>query len=311
MRKTIDQFRTTGLAILTIVALAVTGCSYQINYGLNQHDIVRAKAPQKLRVAVIAIADERESAERLKDARKERGDADAGDYTYDSDFKGDVSVEISKMLAKHLQYGQCFENVEFVTADPRNPSLAENAHLRELGYDAVLSGSLKSFYGYYDRNSGREFLLGVAIPGSVALVTGFTSVKTEEKSVSVAGSTMVYKETTVDPIMPAVATSLTSIVCSYVESSSSRDIAWQTALSMNLTDLTTGNLLWSDSVSVSDKVHTSMPGLKTSKRKHEVAVASLREAVNLLTARLSESSLGSTAAGSNATLQADRKGVEQ
>ncbi len=310
MTNTIDQIRITVLATLTIFTLAVTGCSYQINYGLNQRDIVRAKAPQKLRVAVVVIADQRDEAERLKDARKLRGDADAGDYTYDKDFKGNVSVEISKMLAKHLQYGQCFESVEFVAADSKKPSLTENVQLRELGYDAVLTGSLRSFYGYYDRNSSREFLLTTAIPGSVALVTGFMSVKTEEKSMG-GMFPMSYTETKIDPVMPAVATSLTSIVCNYVESSSSRDIAWQTALSMNLTDLTTGNLLWSDSVSVSDKVHTSMPGLKSSKRKHEVAVASLRDAVNLLTERLSQSPLGGNDSGFVDVRLTEPKGVEQ
>lgn len=310
MTITIDQIRTTGLAIITIVALAVTGCSYQINYGLNQRDIVRAKAPQKMRVAVVAIADQRDEAERLKNARKQRGDADAGDYTYDKDFRGNVSIEISKMLAKHLQYGQCFESVEFVAADLKKPSLTEYSHLRELGYDAVLTGSLRSFYGYYDRNSGREFLLTTAIPGSVALISGFMSVKTEEKSMG-GMFPMTYTETKVDPVMPVVATSLTSIVCNYVESSSSRDVAWQTSLSMNLTDLTTGNSLWSDSVSVKDKVHTSMPGLKTSKRKHEVAVASLREAVNLLTERLSQSPLGGNDSGFVGLRKTEPKESEQ
>ncbi len=274
-----------ALATIVVLSLGIVGCSYSLKYSLNKADIRKAPATSELRVAVLALDDQRDPAERVKQARKERGDKDAGDFTCDKDFSGQVGVEVSKMIAKHLDYAGSFAQVDYVVS---NQSLTQEAvlkHLRDQGYDAVLTGSLNSFTGYYDRNSGREMLLTAGLPLTAGIIAGVMSVKTETKSMG-GIAPLTFTETTYDPIVPTVVVSVTSLLGNFIESSSARDISWQTALKLRLTQLDNRAERWSDSIVVADSVHTSMPGIKTGKRKQEVAVASLREAVNVLVDRL-------------------------
>lgn len=278
--------------LIALVAFIMTGCAYNLSYNLNSREIRQSPVPSHLRVAVVPLVDERDPIERSKEARKAARGTDVGDHTSDKDFKGEVAVEISKMTAKHLQYAQCFDQVEFVTLTAANFTQADQLRLRQEGFDAILTGSLRSFYGYYDRSTGRELLWNAALPLSAGLIAGFMSVKTEEKSIG-GVAPMTFTETTVDPIIPTVAVSISPLLGGLIESSADRDIAWQTSFALDLIDLKSGSITWSDSIVVSDSVHTSMPGIKIGKRKQEVAVASLREAINLLVERLAKAASAS------------------
>ncbi len=296
-----------ALATLVVLSLGIVGCSYSLKYNLNKTDIRKAPATSELRVAVLALDDQRDPAERVKQARKERGDQDAGDFTCDKDFSGQVGVEVSKMIARHLEYAGSFAQVDYVAGEPSQSREQEFARLREAGYDAVLTGSLNSFTGYYDRNSGRELLLTAGLPLTAGVIAGFMSVKTETKTMG-GIAPVIFTETTYDPIVPAVVVSVTSMLANFIESSSARDISWQTALKLRLIRLDNGAEDWSDSIMVADSVHTSMPGIKAGKRKQEVAVASLREAVNVIVDRLAEVATWKTDLQSAIAPAADEKG---
>jgi len=302
--------RIVSLAVISLATFLMIGCAYNLSYSLNSRDIRHSTAPSHLRVAVVPLADERDPVERSKEARKAAGGKDVGDHTSDKDFKGEVVVEISRMAAKHLQYAQCFDRVEFVPLTAADNTQADLTALRQAGFDAVLTGSLRSFCGYYDRSTGRELLWNAALPLSAGLIAGFMSVKTEEKSIG-GIAPMTFTETTVDPIIPTVAVSISSLLGGLIESSADRDISWQTSFALDLIELKSGVITWSDSIVVSDSVHTSMPGIKTGKRKQEVAVASLREAVNVLVDRLAASAGTTSRPATSAAQPVGREGAEQ
>jgi flagellar basal body-associated protein FliL len=277
--------------------MSLSGCSYKLNYSLNQREITMAKSPSRLRVAVMPLSDNRDNKERSKAAREAVGHPDAGDYTYDDNFAGEVNLEISKMLVKHLEYSGCFQEVALVEEAVLRSGDEQRSQLESEGYDAVLTGSIDNFFGYYDRNSTSDFVFRGLLPAGATIAATLVSIKTETTTFRQPfGGATEFKETSYDPILPSLVLLGTSATGNLIASSSKRDISWQTALTLELTNLRTGEQLWSDRTEVKDQVHASMPSMRNKKRKQEVAVRSLRDAINKTVESLDQSSASLVAA---------------
>ncbi len=263
-----------SLALMCFAFLS-SACSYPIKYRLNEQTVVKANATLPMKVQVATFEDRRDETEREKGARKTRGDADAGDYTYDREFTGDVSASISVMMVKHLDYSRVFESVSpcaYSSAQITNAVLDE---LAQNGVDAVLAGELQHFYGYYDNNPGKQMglalLLGIGLSIPVALAT------TGESNSGVP---------TTNSFAISLAASGGTYLGLYIESTSKRRIDRHLKFTARLISTTTHEVLWWDVVEVRKDEHAAMPGLNTSKRKYQVAIRALREAVNDMVTKL-------------------------
>ncbi len=261
--------------MLMVVIFAVPffgGCGYAIRYNLNQREIVKSSSPAPLKVQVATFSDKRDGVEREKSARKAKGVPDAGDYTYDKEFRGKVAEEMTKMLVNHLNYSNVFSS----QATPAAFSSAQLSDalldsLARKGFDAVLTGELANFYGYYDQNLGRALAYMLPLGVASGLLLNFSTT---------SGNT----QTTFYWYGPGL------VLGSYLESLHPRRIAKHVQFSARLISTKTHQPLWENRFDVAETAKRSMPGISTEQRKYQVAVWSLREAVNQMVESLAKSS---------------------
>lgn len=260
--------------LLFLAPLLLGGCVRRpLRYSLNDKEIVRSTAPAPLKVQVATFSDRRDAAEREKAARESKGDADIGDYTYDKEFRGSVAEEITKMLVSHLNYSKAFSTPVTLTSFPGvilTGVILDS--LAKTGVDAVLTGDVDHFYGYYDRNFGRELLyeLPLAVASGLLLNFSFSS-----------GSTQ-YTFFWYGPGL---------VLGIYLESLHQRQIGQHVQLNAKLISTKSHQPLWENSFDVALAGKRSMHGLSGVGRKYEVALSSLRNAVNLLVESLAKGSL--------------------
>jgi curli biogenesis system outer membrane secretion channel CsgG len=152
------------------------GCGYAIQYNLNGRDIVLSKSTAPLKVQVATFSDKREVVERNKSARIEKGETDLTDYTYDREFRGNVAEEVTKMLIKHLNYSKVFAS-ETKRASFQSEQLSAGAldSLGKKGIDAVITGEIHHFFGYYDRSVGRELLYEIPLAVASGMLLTWTT----------------------------------------------------------------------------------------------------------------------------------------
>lgn len=283
----------TNLILLTVVAgWLLAGCGgYKINYSLNQREIVRSQQPCSLAVAVAILNDIRDERENLEDAQEAISADNVGDYTYDKDFKGEVDVSISEMLASHLEYSRSFRKIALLKSNSATLSRPVMDSLGAMGVEAVLTGNIVHFSGFYDQRPMNEALfqvgLGVGIGVAATLLT--MEKKTYEISNGFSHSGMSYPE--VNPIASTLGATAGAELGSLIESSSKRDIARHTQLSVSLLSTATSDTLWKEIAEVAEREYKSLPGFNTSSRKQELAVSSLREAVNKIVESLSKAQI--------------------
>lgn len=270
-----EKWRKYSLTFLAAtLCLLATGCTYKypLKYKLNGRDIVKAQSSVHLKVQVAALADLRPSAEMNKDDRVKQGDRDAGDYTYDNEFTPDMSRQISEMIIKHVNYSGIFDTP--VSLAPYASNQISDTRLDELaksGVDAVMTGEIQHFFGYYDRKLGRELLYGVPLGLASAAVTMVAS--------AAATGGFLYVCTTA----PGAYLGL------YLESLHHRRIEKSCVLSVRLTSTKTYQPIWEDKLEVTSDERTSMPGATATKRKFQLATTALREAVNKMVEHMQKS----------------------
>jgi hypothetical protein len=195
------------------------------------------------------------------------------------------------MMAAHLTYAGTFEEVRFLDgASAATPAVLDS--LEQQGVDAVLTGKVERFYGYYDQRPGKQVLAQVGLALAVALPVAILTTSTETKTIS--GPFGPIGETTevkTSPLAIGLAAVVGASIGSLIESSSSRRVAGHTRLSLELIETATGQTLWAGITDVQNDEKKSMPGVKTNTRKQEVAVTSLKTAMNDLVTQLAQADL--------------------
>ncbi len=263
--------------VLVLAALFLGGCGYAIKYNLNEKDIFLSESTKPLKVQFATFSDMRDVVEREKSARKQEGYTDLGDYTYDKEFRGDVAEEITKMSIKHLNYSKVFSyEITPASFGTEQPSAEVLDSLGEMGIDAVITGEINHFYGYYDQSLGRQLLYGLPLAVASGLLLTWTT-------------TSGNYQTTYYWYGPGL------VLGGYLESLHERIIRKHVQMRAILISTTTHQPFWEDSFEISSTEKRSMPGLSTSERKFQVTVWSLREAVNQMVKSIERATLSNRA----------------
>jgi hypothetical protein len=264
--------------VLVFIPLFLGGCGYPIMYNLTKKDIVLSDSTKPLKVQVATFSDTRDSVERELFARqKEEGysflhivfvQTDLHNYTYDTQFRGDVAEGITKMLIKHLNYSKVFASetmpASFTTAQ-LSAELLDS--LSEAGVDAIMTGEIGHFYGYYEDTYGRELLYSLLLGVPIGLfLIDYQPIYYTWLSISV-------------------------VLGELLESLHKRSIKQHVKIKAKLISTTTHQPLWEDSFDISSDEQKSMPGFPTTNRRFQVAVWSLRDAVNQMVKSLEKASL--------------------
>lgn len=282
------QFRLKNIGnIVILTGMIFSACAYPLKYKLNDRDIISAQNKVPLRVQVAGFTEKREPIERKKSARKKQGFKKTGDYTYDKNFNGSVAQEISKMLVSHLDYSNVFSSITLSSYSSEKINAGVLAQLANQRVDAVLVGEIQHFYGFYENDTGRGLLyslglgLGIGIPVTIA---------TAEKKTTRFGSGE-FTEVKINTLASSLGTSLGVSLGLYLDSLHKRNIEAHTRLAVKMIKTSNGEVLWEDTFNIQRKENIAMPGLNTSKRKFELAINSLRDAVNEMVTSLSQADL--------------------
>nr|MBN2277267.1 hypothetical protein [candidate division Zixibacteria bacterium] len=270
--------------VITLVVTFLAGCHYNLKYPLTDRTIMQAASQKPLNVAVLILEDNRNDIEKVVSARKEAGGTDVGDYTYDRDFGNRVAEDISKMLVKHLEYSHAFDKI---TLGDKESSRLEQGMLDSLAaehIDVVLTGEIGHFYGYYNQSFGRQMLFGGGLALGLGIPVAIMTTKTETKAYG-------FEEVKTNPLAISLATSTGLLLGSWIESTGKRKIEWHTQLDLQLINTMTGEVVWQGKAEVYEDDIKAMPGLNTATRKQEVAVNSLRMAINDLVVNLSKAEI--------------------
>jgi hypothetical protein len=254
------------------VVLVLNGCGVQIRYSLNEEETPKSKQPIPMKVQVAEFTDLRNSIEKDKDERDKTGQSDLSDYTYDTEFQGTVAEEITQMLVDHLNFSKAFSNaikVEALSSQDISDTKLDALYIS--GVEGVLTGDVIHFYGYYDQSLGRKILYAVPLGVASGLLLNWTFTTAE-------GQYMVYW------YGPGLWLGY------YLESLHSRHIEYQTLLHTKLISTSTHQIIWEEDFDVSFSGEKKIPGINTEQRKFEVAIISLRDAVNKMIADLSKNS---------------------
>ncbi|HEX9975358.1 MAG TPA: hypothetical protein VGD14_25120, partial [bacterium] len=262
------KMKTIQLLIFIFMILLLNGCGYQIRYALNQGDIAISDKTLPMKVQVATFSDSRDYVERQKDARKQKGDSDLADYTYDKEFRGEVATEITKMLSDHLNFSRAFNPaVKLTSFSYEDISDAKLDSLQVIGVDAVFTGEIGHFYGYYDRNIGRQLLYTVPL----AVLSG---------SLLSLTTTSGNYQITYYWYGPGL------VLGYYLESLHKRQIEQRAQINARLISTTSHQVVWQQNFDVFISGKRNMPGVNTEQRKYQIAVFSLRDAVNQLVTSL-------------------------
>lgn len=280
------MYRRETLAFL-LSLLLFSGCGYTIRYRLNDKDVVKAEHVLPFRLQVAKFTDKRNQRDIEKSAREAQGFNDSGDYTYDKQFRGEVSESISSMVVEHLRYSGLFTDVAISPYNSAEVDQNELAEIGHRGYDAVLVGDLESFYGYYDHNVGREILYGLGLGLGIGIPVTMATLEEETTTFPrPLGRSIEITETKTNPVASTLAVSAGTSLGFYLESLHKRKMEGKTKLNLKLLGTSDARVLWHDTLEFHIEELTSKPGINTSKRKFELAVESLRQTVNEMVRRL-------------------------
>lgn len=275
-------------SLIICILFTLTACTYPIKYRLNEADVVKTQNVKPLKVQVAVFADKRDVSEREKKVRKKNGGTDVNDYTYDKEFRGPINKALTEMLVKHLAFSQTFASIKLGTDGAAPINDAALNELAQKGIDAVITGEIENFYGYYDNNPGKQF--------GLALVFGLAfgipvAIATTTKEATSFGRGVQFEEVKTNPIAISLATSVGTGLGAYLESTSKRNIERKARFSAKMLGTKNHAVLWEDTFVIEKKDFTAMPGLNTDKRKFEIAVNALREAVNQMVKSLEKAPL--------------------
>lgn len=303
----LSKFQT--FCFLIIIFICGCGSEYVIRYGLDKENI--KSVPQSYPIKVIVLP--------FKDActgiNNPQGDLE--DYTHNIEFRGNVSEEITKMVTEHLCYSNIFSKIEY-----RPYLLKGNEDLSKTRYkldffpeidieyldnlfsshiDAVLVGEIRQFYGYYQTSA-----LGDILPATLGFGFGLPMLlyykdkkeeeqKEEQKKALDSGQPYnpfpKGKYFDVDLWISAGAFPFGYYLGSIIESSIKREIECNTELSVKLVSTKSYKIIWEDNIAYKSKEYKALPGFNTENRKFELALESLRKAVNLMVERLSKNKI--------------------
>lgn len=269
---------------LIFASVLLGGCAtrtrvYRLQYSVKGPDIVQSDSVVSMKVQVARFYDIRDDIEQRISDRKESGGRDLKDYTYDAGFGDKVAEQITRMVIRHLNQSKVFSphvTLARITSEQLTDAMLEN--LAKEGVDAVVTGEIEHFYGYYDHKPARRFLyafpLGMA---SMAITAVYTAAATGVAWVAVAypGAYLGY----------------------YLESLHPRNIERHVLLKVQLISTKTHKPLWEDTFHVQSSERRSMPGFATRNRKYHVAVNSLRDATNEMVMSLRKADLGRAISG--------------
>ena len=255
------------------------GCGgYAIKYDLGKYQTPVAGVTQPMSIAVAVFSDVRPLEERADSVRKKSHSSNLGDYTYDREFKGPVDEGVTEMITKHLEYSNVFTNVVMTHKHREEITDQYLDSLRGKGVDAILIGRINHFYGYYEQDLGRQLALALPL-ACLGLPLYFDSY--HDKTTYFLGEPITTVEIDyVKQLMGELVVDAGVALGFVLESTFHRDIEWRTDLSFELVNTANLQVLCTDSVNVAKKFHGAMPGVDTNHRKFEVALESLRDAVN-------------------------------
>jgi hypothetical protein len=279
------------------------GCGkYTLKYDLSD-EAFKSEKPYPFNVVVTTLKDVRPSEERAASARGIRNDGRPEDFTGDEEFSGEVNQEISKMAARHLAYANVFSGVKYVelALDNGQADVLDSLHAR--GFKSVLTGEIRSFCGYFERNPGRELLYGLGLgcllgvpPLFMEMYREKTSYITIPQGRYVDGIWVTYSTSTpfttrvFDPLpttLSSLGFLLGALVGNYLEAGSERTLEQTCALTLRLLNTSTHAVIWEDSVTVHEKERKTARGTN----KHELALAALRNGVGQLIEKMSKASI--------------------
>lgn len=145
--------------MLFCMVFALGGCASAINYDMKKDMYVSQKF-QPYSVAVNVFRDQRPAEEcNGKLSLDHKGFA----YTKDSDFTPKISQQISMRFVEHLTKSKLFKQValENVPGDIlKNKNEMET--LAKKGFDLLVVGNLKHFYGYQSETMPVAYLFGLS-----------------------------------------------------------------------------------------------------------------------------------------------------
>ena len=129
--------------LVAIVVLGGTGCTAVVKYDLKDAYMARPDSKrQGMRVAVAPLQDMRPEQEKNPPGGMSMG------QTSDKMFKdGDVPRGMAEALVAHFNHVQLFKAAEIVDKSCTVPSADVVEKMKSLGYDALLTGKVKHFYG--------------------------------------------------------------------------------------------------------------------------------------------------------------------
>lgn len=270
------------VCIVILATIILGGCTtfgyrskgYSIEYKLKNKNIVLSKSPKQLNVQVARFYDTRPLVEREKSARKNKSDRDINDYTYDNEFKGNVNEKITKMMIEHINYSKVFTpEVTLASLGSEQVSDASLDYLAETGIDAIMTGEIEHFYGYYDQKPFRKILYRLPLQISCAVVS--------------LGLSMAI----LDGKMGIFTTFPGGYFGNYIESLHKRHIAQHVLLKVRLISTKTHKKLWEESFDVSFNGRKNIPGFSIKKRKFQIVILSLQDAINKIVKSLENTNL--------------------
>lgn len=146
-----------ALSIIVVSVFLISPQIYavEVNYDLDSKKIEKTPVSVSKKLAVIVFDDMRPDIERSAKARLENIIEDANFYTEDHAYlknddkkqKYDVSQQVSRMIAQHLNQRGLFLKTDFI--DARSTEFLDK-NKKELfeEYDLVLTGKIKHYYGF-------------------------------------------------------------------------------------------------------------------------------------------------------------------
>ncbi len=303
----INAFVAIGSIVLLAVFLSGCGGGYKIQYSLNENDLIMSQSALPLKVCVAKFTDNRPPEDRQKVARKDKKYSDVGDYTYDEGFEGEVSQEITNMIVKHLNYSGVFKHVSVAPSTSEAVSQTTLDAMRNKGFDAVMVGEIKHFYGYYDNHGIRQLLYGLGLgylfsapyslydppsPEPPYISISIFDEEYDEKWDKYEEELEEYDKRLDEARDKAIAGFVAGASAGLaLETFHKRKIESATQLVVKLISTSTHDVIWEGTFEASEKSHGRIPSFWPGHEKFNLALKSLHYAANQMVESLSKISV--------------------
>lgn len=264
------------ILLLFVLSLTLNNCGHRIYYNLNSTSVVSVSNQIPLNLHVAIFSDDRPPQEKMKNEREKLGCTDCNDYTYDKEFEGEFVQDFSNMVVKHLTYSNIFSNVTLTEylSNEIEPDVLPS--LKRQGVDLIMTGKIKNFYGYYDRNQGSEIGLGLLFGLGFSIPIAFATLEEETHRIG----NMEYKEVKTNQAAIYLASAAGVATGFYLESLSKRRIAKQCKLLITLYDTATSEIILEKIYDISSDSKGSLPGITPENSKFNVALKALNQTIN-------------------------------